>query len=108
MKKIAFLSLLPTIIFAESEFDRPSFHELRENQTVALENIEHNISDLRNSFAALSALIIETRKSNEILEEINQKLNLVVEDSQKSLFALDTLIWQQEHRLDSKPPKKGP
>lgn len=104
MKKLLALAIFPALLFSDIEFDRPNFHEFKDQQTLLLENIEHTMSDLRNEFAALAALLIETRRSNDYLDRLNSKIDSLLSTSTKTLFALETISWNQEHSLTSKKP----
>ena len=104
MKKIFLLLLAPLFVFAEADFDRPNFHEFKDQQTIALENLEHTMGELRNEFAALAALLIEARKTNEHLQTIDSKLDELVKCSVRTLFSVETIAWNQEHSNSTKKP----
>ncbi len=98
--------LLTAPILADQEFERPSFHELKDNQTLVLENIGNEIKELKETFFATNSIIEQMQRTNQYLEEMNAKFTYLLDDSQKSLHALEIISWHQEHNLDAAPVKR--
>ena len=109
MKKLLGLIILSSTSFADLPImERPNMYEDTHAQTQLLENMDHTLSNISNDMAILRGIVMECQRTSETLEIINDNLLTLLSEQQKGIKSLEFLAWHQDHKLDAKPPKKGP